>query len=334
MWQQRGQEPVSIGRAADCGARRGIVFLGLALLALAVACNRGQSEKPQPNVVALVNGETITTDQLDRELRRARHEDGLVPATEEVATVMRKAKLDELIDGILLDQAARAANVVIPPDRIESEVLRLRADYPGSAFDDMLAQGELSTADVRYKVQQQLITQKLIHDQVYARVAVTEPEVEAYFKEHEKEFSRPEEVRAEQIVVHTVDDAKRVQAELRKGMSFEEAARRFGLGPEAKVGGDLGYFPRGQMPAVFDKACFGKSKGTVTDVVPSEYGFHIFRIVDVRDEEEKTLAEVRGEVEAKIRRQKEEAAEKDFMAKLRAQASVTINQEALQRIRG
>jgi len=302
-------------------------FVGLALL----GCNRGQSEKPQPDVIALVNGEPITTEALTRELSRERRENGLIPPNEEVANVLKRAKLDEAIDRILLAQSAKSANVVILPDRVESEVLRLRADYPGSSFDEMLAQSELSLADVYAREQRRLTVEKLIHDQVYARVAVTEPEVEAYFKEHQKEFSIPEQVRAEQIVTHTVDEARRVQQELRRGMKFEEAARRFGEGPEAKVGGDLGYFARGIMPEVFDKACFGKPKGTVTDIVPSQFGFHIFRIVDVKDEEERTLAEERKGIEMKVRRLKEEAAEREFLKQLHTEAKISVNEEALAR---
>jgi parvulin-like peptidyl-prolyl isomerase len=305
-----------------------------AFVAAAASCNRRPSDRPQPNTVAIVNGEAVSVEQLTRELVRSRREDGLTPANEEVLSAMRRAKLDEMITALLLGQAAREANIVIPPDRVESQVLRLRADYPGSAFDDMLSQGQISTADVHARVQRRLTTEKLIHDQVYARVAVTEPEVEAYFEAHEAGFATPEQVRAQQIVVHTLDDARRVQAELRKGMRFEEAARRFGLGPEAKLGGELGYFARGVMPTLFDKACFGKPKGTVTDIITSEYGFHIFRIMDVREAEEPSLDDVRAQIETTIRRQKEEAAEREFVAGLRARAAITINEEALARIRG
>lgn len=283
-------------------------------------------------MLATVNGEALTVEAFAREFHNARREEGLTPASEEVVAAMRGARLDEIVDRILLSQAAREAKIVVPADRVESELLKVRADYPGSAFDEMLAQGEISTAVLKARVHQRMTIEKLIADTVYARVGITDPELEAYYQAHADEFSTPEQVRCQHIVVHSIDEARRVQAELRKGMRFEEAARRFGLGPEAKVGGELGFFARGVLPPVFDQACFGRERGMLTDVVTSEYGFHLFRIVDHRPATRRGFPEVRAQVEAKLRREKEEAAQKGFLAQLRAKAEIVVDDAGLARI--
>ena len=142
-------------------------------------------------------------------------------------------------------------------------------------------------------------------------------------------------MRAAQIVVKGMDEARRVQAQLKAGgKKFADLARRYSLSADAKVGGDLGFFPRGQMPPAFDEVVFRLPVGQVSDVVETEYGYHLFRVLERKAGRKLDFAEVRHLVEAKLLAQRRAEAQTKYEEELRAKAKVWVNETTLQAIRG
>ena len=292
--------------------------LAAALLGVS-ACPERKKGPQAVDEVATVLGQPITTEQFATELAFARKASaGVLPQTDEEALALRRATLEDLIDRVLVLNAAREAGITVAADKVDREVLRLKAEYHGSGFSDALAEGGVTQQELKERTRLRLIVERYFVDEVFARVAVTDPEIDAYYKAHAADFNQPEQVRAAQIVVRSAEDARRILAKVREGMSFDEAARRWSLSPDAKVGGDLGFFKRGVMPPVFDQACFALQKGQVSDVVASEFGFHLFKVLDRRPAELRPLEKVRGEVEKLLWQAKREAAQKRALLELRA----------------
>ena len=299
-----------------------------ALAAASCRCDRGQSKaRPVPNAVAVVNGEPISSADLQRELWLARAEGGEGNAP---IDLLRKRVLDDLVARALLLQQARTRSVAVGQDQVERAFLRLRSEYPGTHFDDLLAQQRLSAADLKARLRDQLTVEKLFNDEVFPQVQVGDEEVQRYFAEHPSEFEQPERVRVQQIVVKTREEALKIREELRKKpQSFAEVARRASIGPEGKVGGDLGYFGKGSgMPEVFD-VCFRLGLNVISEVTPSPYGFHIFKVLDKKAASKRTLDQVRGSVSQKLLREKRARAQEDYLARLRSKAQVQIDEAAV-----
>jgi peptidyl-prolyl cis-trans isomerase C len=277
--------------------------------------------------VAVVNGEPISSADFQRELALARAEGGEGNAP---IDLLRKRVLDELVSRTLLLQQARARSVTVGPDQVERAFLRLRSEYPGTHFDDLLAQQRLSAADLKARLREQLTVEKLFNDEVFPQVQVADEEVQRYFAEHPSEFEQPERVRVQQIVVKTREEAIKVREEIRrKPQSFAEVARRASIGPEGKTGGDLGYFGRDSgMPEVFD-VCFRLGLNVISEVTPSPYGFHIFKVVERKPASKRTLDQVRGSISQKLLREKRARAQEEYLALLRAKAQIRIDEAAV-----
>lgn len=299
--------------------RAAALTAGIAAAALLAGCPERKKGPEQVVEVARVHGTPISADQFAEELAFVRKTSaGVLPRTDEELLAFRRATLDDLIDRMLVLAAAREAGITVAPDKVDREVLRLKAEYHGTGFNEALTEGGLSQQELRERTRGRLVTERYFVDEVFARVAVTDPEIEAYYKEHAEEFNQAEQVRAAQIVVDSVAEARRILFKIREGMSFDEAARRWSLSPDAKVGGDLGFFKKGIMPPVFDQACFALQKNQVSEVVASEYGYHLFKVLDRKPAEVRPLQKVRGEVEKLLWQRKRAEAQERALVELRA----------------
>ncbi|MHA1222916.1 MAG: peptidylprolyl isomerase [Candidatus Heimdallarchaeaceae archaeon] len=84
-------------------------------------------------------------------------------------------------------------------------------------------------------------------------------------------------VKASHILVKKHSEASRILDELRNGADFAELARKHSICPSSKKGGNLGFFTRGQMVKEFEKAAFSLAKGEISEVVKTEFGYHIIK---------------------------------------------------------
>jgi len=300
--------------------------VGLASL-LVAGCRSSTAggEGAAPSPVAVVNGEPVSRAAFDRELQQLRvGGEGGGPSD-----VLRASIVEGLVSRTLLLQQARVRGVSVGPEQVDRAFLALRSEYPGTAFDDMLAQERLSVAELRTRLRDQLVIEKLFQDEVFARIQVPDEEVAAWYASHPAEFDEPERVHARQIVVRTREEAARIRDEVRrKPAAFEAVASRASIAPEGKRGGDLGWFGRGQgMPEVFD-VCFRLQPKTISDVIPSSFGFHVFQVIEKKPPSRRTLEQARPAIAARLLRDRRARAQEDYVAALRVQAKIQIDPTA------
>jgi len=151
---------------------------------------------------------------------------------------------------------------------------------------------------------------------------VTDQDLQAYYDQHRDEYRVPEQVKVSHILIKTplpapgakedekaIADARAkaegVLKELKADGDFAKLAEKYSDDPgSAKSGGDLGWIGRGRTVPEFEKAAFSLGKGQTSDLVKSSYGFHIIRVEDKQEAHLKTLAEVKSEIEEKVKQQK------------------------------
>jgi peptidyl-prolyl cis-trans isomerase C len=304
-------------------------LLGLCLLAGACSSRAHKEDRP---LVARVSGVPIYADELKREYRRIRLDDvdGIPAAgTEET---QKRALLDNLIERHLILQEAEHANVIVGTDEVEAAVARARAGWDESDFNAQLSEKDITPSELKTELREQLLIRKYFRDHVFSRIAVTDHEIEAYVEAHPEKLTAPEQVHARYLVVRTQEEGDHVLAEIKAGLPIEDAAMKYSLAPDAKNGGDLGWFVRGVMPRVFDDVCFSLPAGQTSKVVPGEYGFYIFKVLEKQPAQPRTLEGVREQIETLMRRDKERAAQESKIAELRKAAVIDIQEEQLAHI--
>ncbi len=145
-----------------------------------------------------------------------------------------------------------------------------------------------------------------------AQLAVTEAEVKAWYDGHKDKFLQPEERRASHILIASEklgkDKAKAKAEEVFKEVQknpagFADLAKKNSDDPgSAEKGGDLGYFGRGMMVKPFEEATLKLKEGEISGIVESDFGFHIIKLTGIHAAKEKPLAEVKGEIEAELKK--------------------------------
>ena len=153
-------------------------------------------------------------------------------------------------------------------------------------------------------------------------VTVTDQDLQTYYDQHREEYRVPEQVKVSHILIKTplpapgakedekgIADARAkaedVLKQVKAGGDFAKLAEKYSDDPgTAKTGGDLGWIGRGRTVPEFEKAAFSLAKGQTSDLVKSSYGFHIIHIEDKQAAHVKTLAEVKSEIEEKVKQDK------------------------------
>jgi peptidyl-prolyl cis-trans isomerase C len=196
-------------------------------------------------------------------------------------------------------------------------------------YDEALRSGIKPSAEIDKRVEQykrDLVAERLVQRIIEERAVVSDREVREYYKAHEQEYEK--EYRVSHILVSAPEEAEEIQARL-GSQSFEALAKKHSIDKHADAGGDLGYLSRGNMIPEFEEVIFGMQVGEISDVIASEFGYHIIRVTDIRDTrialEDSDVAE---EIANILTLQRRQAVYDSLVAALRERAKIEYTDEA------
>lgn len=157
----------------------------------------------------------------------------------------------------------------------------------------------------------------------------TEVEVATYYRAHKDEFRRQESVRLRQILVHEPENAEAAFQALRRGEAFNQVAARFSQVPMAQLGDEGGRLTRDDLPVAFADSIFELEPGEISEILPAEYGFHIFQVVERFPAEEAPLSEVAGEIRLILDQERLDEMVASFVAEARGRYNVKVHRSNL-----
>ena len=261
------------------------------------------------------NGRFIGSDEIRRRLE-------LQGSTvEELERSLRDALLRERLERLVTD------GVAVTPAEAEHEFRRrteqVKAEYAlvdaapfraAAAVTDDEARQRFESNREAYRIPERRAVQYLLVDAttLRSRVTVTDREIESYYGEHREDFKEPEEVCASHILVktkgqpedaegHADDEARKMAeallAQVKAGGDFAAIAKKSSEDKgSAASGGDLGCFGRGRMLPAFENAAFALDPGQVSDVVRSDFGYHIVKLASRKEETYPPLSQLKDRI--------------------------------------
>jgi len=197
-------------------------------------------------------------------------------------------------------------------------------------YKEALQQDLEKTPDLKLELEQvkkEFLINRLV-DKIFAeKIKITDQEIESYYNKNQNLFRIPED---ERWVLHLITDnrtkARDAMQEINAGKDFKEVAGQYTDGIFKNKNGDLGYIKRQDIIDEVSRVAFNLDKDEVSGIIRSDYGYHIIKVIDIREEGDvKELNQVRNEIIQRLRISKEKALYYDLLAELQNKYEVYIN---------
>ena len=289
---------------------------------------------------AIVNGVEISGEavqfELDRLVRFYMSHGMTMDEVKQNLPKLEEKALEQAIGAKLLLDRSQQLDIPVSAADIDAEVAKVVTQVGGEEnFRKALEAQGVSEADFRKELEKGAKVNKLV-EQACAEVPdPTDDEVAAFFEAHKAEFVTPPQVLCQHILVKSEEgdlpEAKSAAFEkiraireriVKDGADFAEEAKKNSDCPSGQEGGSLGWFGRGMMVPEFDKVAFEMKKGEVSDIVTTQFGFHIIYKADEKGGGAQTLVDVHDQVKDLLRHEARGRAMDAFVAELREKAKV------------
>jgi len=247
-----------------------IVLMAAIVLLLTVGCAPSKEE-----IVAKVNDKTITYGQLDElySVYMAAMPDIGIKEQE-----MKEVVLDDMIRLEVIKQYLSANNIEVESAEIEEEYNNYMEQVASNSISkEFFEKNNISEAFVKEYIIGSYLYDIKFYDKVTSEVKNEEEAAIQYYNDHKDEFTR---VRASHILVKKKKEAQKIMDKIKSGEDFAALAKEYSIDGSAQNGGDLDYFPKGKMVKPFEDAAFALEIGDVSDIVETDYGFHIIKLTD------------------------------------------------------
>ena len=293
------------------------------------------------DIVASVNGVAISQARFDSamtpyRLQIAAMGEGAV--TDEQMTEIKTKVLENLIGTELLYQECQKSNIKVEDKEVDATYNEQKTQFSTEdEFKQALKQYNFSDSAFKDQIKVGLTIQNLINTKFTLNTAISDEEVKKYYDDNPSYFQEPEKVRASHIMMMVgadeeqakKDEAKKkidqVLKRLKGGEDFAALAKEVSEDASTKDnGGDLDYFYKGQMVQAFEDAAFALKPGEISNVVETEYGYHIIKLTDKKDAKTITLDESKEEIRNGLKTNKVNSDVSKYVTELRTKSKVEI----------
>lgn len=332
-----------------------VLLVVLGALPLLLAQTQVTSTETVEEIIARINNNIITRADLRKAREQLQAEAKQQPNSadaEQAASQHEKDLLRDLIDQQLLLGKAQDLGISVDTDlvkKLDDVRKQLHADSMEDLEKAAQAQG-ISFEDFKQNMKNNLLTQRVISQEVGGHINVSSAEIQEYYDQHKAELERPEQVRLSEILIAiqakpaaegqkdqlapqtpSPEDVAQAQAKvdqvydmLKKGGNFDDLAKKYSNGPTASAGGDLEYFKRGTLSKDLETTVFGLKAGQYTEPVRTNQGFVILKVTEHQSSGIPPVKEVGNQIQEQIYMTKMQPALRDYLTKLREEAYIDI----------
>lgn len=269
--------------------------------------------------------------------------------------------INNLIVESLVNQEIEKRNIKVSSKDVD-EAIKSKIEQVGSKakFNEILKQNGVTPAEYKKELTRELELEKLVG--MIKTVKITEDDARRYYKANESSFKYPEKVRASHILIaadeyairenlkakhkdisdadldkmvaeemqEKLKDAEKVLAQVKKDpTSFKKIAREISDDKEsAKQGGDLGFFASQEMVEPFSKVAFSQKPNTISDIVKTQYGYHIIMVTDRKAAGKDSFDSVKQEIMLKLEQDKKVEVFENFIEQAKKNAKIEYLDES------
>lgn len=283
------------------------------------------------DAVAKVNGDTISKTEFNNAFKMVKkgYENQLGPdimsqEAEKGKTVEELIK-ENILEALIMEKIelkeAEKNKMTATDEEVNELIKQYKEELGGEEeYKKFLENNGVDENYFKEMVRKDMIIEKYREDYIN-KTEVTEEEAKKFFEENKDAY---EVVKASHILVETEEEAKNILGKIEKGEDFKALAKEKSKDEgSAKEGGDLGYFTKDKMVPEFSKVAFSLKPGEVSEIVKSQYGYHIIKVEDKIDNYDRANDEFKTEIIQGVKATRLQ----DHLEKMRDEAKVDIYME-------
>lgn len=309
-------------------------WLATSIMAVAIPSALALDIKPVDNIVAVVNDDVITKQELDLVTNQMRSQ---LPKGKSVnAADLEQQALAQLIRKDLLVQAAKRANIRLSNADVNEAIEQFAAQRHMTAKEliQRIAKEGISENQLRRTMTENLLAQKIEQSEVMGKSQVSDAEIDdAIARAQQEGRPLPPPITAysyhvQHILLKNDNDITRklieqIAQQARSGASFEQLARQYSQDGSAQNGGDLGWIIDGETVPPFEAAVKSLQPGQISMPVRTQFGWHVIRLIDVRSNDTPAERQRNGMREVLVQ-EKRELLLQNFLKQLEDQAYINV----------
>ena len=264
--------------------------------------------------LASVDGYKIKQEEIDKYLASAKTQNpDLFKSENKDELLQAEAQIvDYIIANKLIEKYAGENKISVTEKEFNDEYSKLQSASFATVeeFKKYLEDNSIDEDLLKTQVKNQLLANKVL-EKITEGMTVADAEVQKYYDDNKvTAFTTPAQIKISHILVKfgdqdtakktreaALEKIKMVQQKITDGETFENMANKYSEDTDSNtVGGDIGYFSKGQLVAEFENAAFALNTGEVSDIVETSYGFHLIMVTDKKAESLKTFDEVKDSI--------------------------------------
>ncbi|MBN2033458.1 MAG: peptidyl-prolyl cis-trans isomerase [Deltaproteobacteria bacterium] len=289
----------------------------------------GFADSPKEKIIITVGSRNITSDELKRDLRRMTSDMEL--GGHEIQTVLKQL-MEKLIDHYLILEYGRQEDIEVPDQDLEKVVREIQREYTEKDFQETLLKGVIDFDEWKEALRERLLMRKIVNRALEKMERVSLQEIKDYYHANQEAFMSPPGVRFRQIVTSTREEAEKALERLNSGEDMNSVIKEYVEAKGKEYGGEVGWVARGDLDESVEKVIFFLPVEAISPIVETPYGFHIFEVLERREEGVKGFTVAIPEIEAKLHQERQEIFIRDWVQSLRVVIPVKVDREKLKEL--
>jgi parvulin-like peptidyl-prolyl isomerase len=303
----------------------GLPLLWLCLLVAWPNCSP-QSGSSQ-SVVVKVGDRVVTLGDLERIVTITSIENGI---SKKVVWSSIDSLTNRIVNDFLILEYGEEAGITIPDIELERAIQDIVKDYPDDSFKETLLERCVDYDEWKQRLREQLLIEKIMNEQASSLPQISHHAIKAYYDERKEEFQHPQRVKLLHIVTKEKEEAEALLARIKQEEDMKSILKE--RAGDLALRGDQGEQWRtdDMLPPELSEKAFSIEIGTISDVIETQYGFHIIKVLKREPAARKGLLEVIPEIENTLLREAVERHYRVWLEELRKRYPIKINHALLE----
>jgi peptidyl-prolyl cis-trans isomerase C len=287
--------------------------------------------KLDARTIAIVNKEPISISVFETRLNNIKT--NYQPEYAEAHTsIIKKNLLRKMVVESMLLQEADKKGISVSDKELQRYVRNLTYGYTKTELEQLLFNQFKTYDEWVQEIKTKLIIEKAMSKVILDKINISENSIKELYKEKFEGKTSQEKIKLAQIFTTSQEKIKQAAEELKTGIDFHEIAKKYSESPEATNGGILGFISKGEGIEIFDKG-FELPEGQTSEVLSSDYGFHIIKVIKKIPPEEINYEKAKPFIIAELTRQEESKLYEKWLTEKMKKAKIQINKALLDSIK-